>query len=38
MKPRGATELQMELLHKYVPNELLDKAQISTSIPGSKQT
>jgi glycosyltransferase involved in cell wall biosynthesis len=34
MNPRGATELQMELLHKYVPNELLEKFQICTSIPG----
>ena len=34
MKPRGATELQMEMLHKHVPKELLDKVQICTSIPG----
>ena len=34
MKPRGATELQMEMLNKYVPKELLDQVQICTSIPG----
>ena len=34
MKPRGATELQMEMLHKHVPKELLDQVQICTSIPG----
>jgi len=34
MKPRGATEIQLEMLNKYVPKELLDKAQICTSIPG----
>jgi len=34
MKPRGATELQMEMLNKHVSKELLDKVQICTSIPG----
>tara|TARA_S200002703_G_scaffold88402_2_gene76303 strand:- start:847 stop:1776 length:930 start_codon:yes stop_codon:yes gene_type:complete len=34
MEPRGATELQMEMLHKHVPKELLDQVQICTSIPG----
>ena len=34
MKPRGATELQHELLEKYVSKDLLDKFQICTSIPG----
>ena len=34
MKPRGATEIQHELLNKYVSKELLDKFQICTSIPG----
>ena len=34
MKPRGATEIQHELLKKYVPKDLLDKFQICTSIPG----
>ena len=34
MKPRGATELQQELLEKYVSKDLLDKFQICTSIPG----
>jgi glycosyltransferase involved in cell wall biosynthesis len=34
MKPRGATELQMEMLHKHVPKELLDRVQICTSVPG----
>ena len=34
MKPRGATELQMEMLNKYVPKELLDQVQICTSVPG----
>jgi UDP-glucose:(glucosyl)LPS alpha-1,2-glucosyltransferase len=34
MKPRGATEIQMEMLHKHVPKELLDQVQICTSIPG----
>ena len=34
MEPRGATEIQHELLEKHVPKELLDKFQICTSIPG----
>jgi len=34
MKPQGATELQHELLEKYVSKDLLDKVQICTSIPG----
>tara|TARA_R100000900_G_scaffold21328_2_gene17161 strand:- start:719 stop:1654 length:936 start_codon:yes stop_codon:yes gene_type:complete len=34
MKPRGATEIQMELLEKHVSKELLDQVQICTSIPG----
>ena len=34
MKPRGATELQMEMLNKYVSKEILDQVQICTSIPG----
>ena len=35
MKPRGATEIQHELLEKYVPKDLLDKFKICTSIPGN---
>ena len=34
MQPRGATEIQMEMLHKHVSKELLDQVQICTSIPG----
>ena len=34
MKPRGATELQMEMLEKYVSKDILDQVQICTSIPG----
>ena len=34
MKPRGATEIQMEMLNKHVSKELLDQVQICTSIPG----
>ena len=34
MKPRGATELQMEMLHKHVSKDILDQVQICTSIPG----
>ena len=34
MKPRGATELQMEMLEKHVSKDLLDQVQICTSIPG----
>ena len=33
MKPMGGTELQMAYLHKFVDKELLDKVQITTSIP-----
>ena len=33
MNPRGGTELQVELLYKYVDNTLLDKVQITTSVP-----
>jgi len=33
MNPIGGTELQYELLLKYVDNNLLDKFQITTSIP-----
>jgi len=31
--PRGGTELQFEYLKKYVDSKLLDKVQITTSIP-----
>lgn len=34
MNPRGATEIQHELLEKYVDKKLLDQVQICTSIPG----
>ena len=34
MKPRGATEIQHELLEKYVDKDLLNNFQICTSIPG----
>ena len=34
MQPRGATEIQMEMLHKHVPKALLDQVQICTSVPG----
>jgi glycosyltransferase involved in cell wall biosynthesis len=33
MNPRGGTELQVELLHKYADKDLLDKVQITTSVP-----
>ena len=33
MKPMGGTELQMAYLHKFVDKELLNKIQITTSIP-----
>jgi glycosyltransferase involved in cell wall biosynthesis len=33
MNPRGGTELQVELLYKHVDNTLLDKVQITTSVP-----
>ena len=34
MQPRGATEIQMEMLSKHVDKDLLDQFQICTSIPG----
>ena len=34
MEPRGATEIQLELLHKHVSKEVLEQVQICTSIPG----
>jgi len=34
MQPRGATEIQMEMLNKHVSKDLLDQFQICTSIPG----
>jgi len=34
MEPRGATELQMEMLERHVAKEILDEVQICTSIPG----
>ena len=34
MKPMGGTELQMAYLQKYVDKKLLDKVQITTSVPG----
>ena len=34
MKPKGATEIQHELLEKHVSKELLSRVQICTSIPG----
>ena len=34
MQPRGATEIQHELLEKYVGKELLSRVQICTSVPG----
>ena len=33
MNPYGGTEIQVEYLHKYVSKELLDKVQITTSVP-----
>lgn len=33
MKPIGGTELQYNLLYKYVDNKLLEKFQITTSVP-----
>ena len=33
MNPYGGTEIQLEYLHKYVSKELLDKVNITTSIP-----
>jgi UDP-glucose:(glucosyl)LPS alpha-1,2-glucosyltransferase len=34
MQPRGATEIQMEMLYKHVDKDLLNQFQICTSIPG----
>ena len=34
MQPRGATEIQHELLEKHVSKELLSRVQICTSVPG----
>jgi hypothetical protein len=31
--PKGGTELQLEYLSKYVDKNLLDKVQITTSVP-----
>jgi len=33
MNPRGGTELQVELLERFVDKDLLDKVQITTSVP-----
>ena len=33
MNPRGGTELQVELLERFVDKNLLDKVQITTSVP-----
>ena len=33
MNPKGGTELQLELLEKYVDKKLLDQVQITTSVP-----
>jgi glycosyltransferase involved in cell wall biosynthesis len=33
MNPYGGTEIQLEYLHKYVSKDLLDKVNITTSIP-----
>jgi glycosyltransferase involved in cell wall biosynthesis len=33
MNPYGGTEIQLEYLHKYVSKKLLDKVNITTSIP-----
>jgi len=32
-KPRGGTELQLEYLYKHVDNKLLNRVQITTSVP-----
>ncbi len=34
MEPRGGTELQMEMLLKHCPEDLVKSVQICTSIPG----
>ena len=31
--PQGGTELQLAYLRKYVDNKLLDRVQITTSVP-----
>jgi hypothetical protein len=33
MQPIGGTELQYDLLYKYVDNNLLHQFQITTSVP-----
>jgi len=33
MNPRGGTELQVELLERFVDKDLLNKVQITTSVP-----
>jgi glycosyltransferase involved in cell wall biosynthesis len=33
MNPYGGTEIQVEYLHKYVSKDLLNKVQITTSVP-----
>jgi len=33
MSPKGGTELQLDYLYKYVDNRLLDRVQITTSVP-----
>ena len=33
MLPKGGTEIQLEYLHKHVKKELLDKINLTTSIP-----
>ena len=33
IKPKGGTEIQLEYLNKYVSKDLLDKVQITTSVP-----
>ena len=33
MNPRGGTELQVELLERYVDKKLLEQVQITTSVP-----
>ena len=33
MKPYGGTEIQLQYLHKYVDKDLLNKVQITTSVP-----
>ena len=33
MNPYGGTEIQLEYLHKYVDKDLLNKVQITTSVP-----